>query len=126
MVIAATEDKVTGRNLSLKKDFIYAVGVLHDTEHGQDATVVLATKDFFRAVEKACRVERLGYQFINDGTGASVYYLKLDKQYDRSLFELPNNGRAPIGYPIIFRRYKEKGEWKEEWPNEVMRFLDSV
>ena len=118
-----TENSRDGLNLSQKKDFIYIVAALHNTDHGLAETVIQVSKSSYDAVETARRVEELGYQFYEDETGASVYRLEMDRQYNRFLFRLPQDGKVPADYPIVFRRYKKNGAWCEEWFSDTLKFI---
>lgn len=118
-----TEHGAVGLDRFPKKDLIYVVAALHDTDHGVRETVIQATRNPYEAVETARDVERLGYQFFGEETGVRVYFLEIGQQYNKSLFDLSNRGKQSINYPILFRRYKLNGEWQEEWFNETMKFI---
>jgi len=118
-----TENSMDEPNRSQKKDFFYIVAVLHDMDHGQIETVIYLTKSPYEAVETARKVEEMGYRFYSDETGASVYRLEIDRQYNQFLFRLPENGKIPADYPIVFRRYKKDDEWHEEWFSDTLKFI---
>ena len=118
-----TGHEAVGLDRLPKKDLIYVVAALHDTDHGVRETVIQATRNPYEAVETARDAERLGYQFYGDETGVRVYFLEVDQRYHKSLFDLSNRSRQSINYPILFRRYKLNGEWQEEWFNETMKFM---
>lgn len=120
-----TEEKrgTTDLNHLPKKDLICVVVALYDEVQREKEAVIQVTKDPQEAVETTRDAEKLGYQFCSDGTGASVYFLEVGKQYHKALFDLPDEGKQLINYPIIFRRYKMNGEWQEEWFDEMMKFM---
>lgn len=118
-----TETSRDGRDRFLRKDFIYIVAVLHDTDHGPQEAVVQVTASPYKAVETARKIEELGYQFSSDKTSVSVYSLEINKQYNKLSFRLPDDGKVPTYYPVVFRRYRERGEWCEEWFSEALKFL---
>lgn len=118
-----TGNETAGSNRFPKKDLIYVVAALHDTDRGAGETVIQATRSPYEAVETARDAEKLGYQFYSDETGVRVYFLEIGQQYNKSLFDLADRNKQPINYPILFRRYKLNGEWQEEWFNETMKFI---
>lgn len=118
-----TETSRDGPGRSLKKDFIYIVAALHDTDQGRLEAVIQVTKNPYEAVETARKAEELGYQFCSDGAGASVYRFEMDKLYNKFSFRLLDDDKIPIDYPIIFRRYLKNGAWCEEWFSETLKFI---
>lgn len=108
------------------KDFICVVVALHNTnqaEHGVIETAMQVIRNPQKAIDAARDAEKMGYEFIDNETGVRVYYFQIGQQYGKALFDLPEQGRWPIDYPVVFRRYKMNGEWREEWPNEMMAVM---
>jgi len=116
------KEEISGSRETPEKESIFAVVATHNTGHGESQAVLQLTENPQEAVDTARDAEKLGYQFYGDETGVYVYYLQLGKQYRKKEFEFSGD-TAPINYPVIFGRYKIKGEWREEWFNETTKFI---
>ena len=92
---------------------VFVVIALHATCHGDDESLLLTTKDLELAVTTARGAESLHYTF-NDETGVYVYFVELDKVYDRAAH------CSQHVKPLIFSRSKIDGQWKEEWSHLKM------
>lgn len=120
----ATEAKEKSAGLDVfRKDSICVVVATHDTGHGESQAVLQIVKNPHEAIETARTAEKLGYRFYGDETGISVYYIEIGRQYSKKEFEFFDKKRLPVNYPVIFRRYKMNGEWREEWFSEMMKYV---
>ncbi len=124
-VIEKTETETEkGRSVSSKKEMICAVVAISESGgHGEWQAVLQVTKNPQEAVDTARDAEKLGYQFYSDETGICVYCLEVGKQYQVTEFNFSGTGLLSVNYPVIFRRYKMNGEWREEWFNEMTKFI---
>ncbi len=80
-----------------------------------------ATKNLKEALNTARNAEKLG--FNDDETGICVYHLEIGMQYKKMELEIPKNSSWSFDSPVVFRRYKMNGEWREEWFNEMMKLM---
>ncbi|OGZ12246.1 MAG: hypothetical protein A3D67_04580 [Candidatus Lloydbacteria bacterium RIFCSPHIGHO2_02_FULL_51_22] len=98
---------------------LYVVVAHHDSDVGKRGTVFFASKNIFQTVQTARTAEKLGFRFIDEHSGITIFSIEPDHTYYRTDFLFISE--APIDFPAICHFFKRKGVWEEEWHHEHLR-----